>query len=116
MKTLDITLDIDALKTADEEKEQILSLGSVIVFEALFIQGLNRRYQAGLPLAKGKLLARIQTKLDKLNSSNSILDLEESEFDLVKEVFTSEDSSFGPSQYRAVMQFIRAIESSKADA
>jgi len=115
MKNLNISFNTEAINLSDNESTEIKKHGFAMPFEVIFNQGLGALYPQGLTLSKGKVLSRIQKKLDALKSHDLHLELEEAEFDLVKEVFLSESVKFMPTQYRLVSIYVDSIEKAKLE-
>ncbi len=76
------------------------------MFELILNQGLSSQYPQGIPVQKGIILSRIQRKLD---TEDHIVELEEAEFDLVKEAFGN-NAKFGATQFRLVSLYTENIE------
>lgn len=106
MKTLDISFDKSKVKFNETDIKYLETMGYGGMFELLFTQGLSSLHSNGIPVTKGIILSRIQRKLDSASES---LELEESEFDLVKEAF-GHNAKFAASQYRLVSHYISKIE------
>lgn len=110
MKTLNLAFDFALVKAAPEEQEQIKKIGFAVPFEVLFNQAIGGKYPQGLPLLQGRILNRIQRKIDKLTVEDTLLELEESEYDLVKEVMLDPNVRFSANQYRLVTAIVENIE------
>lgn len=107
MKTLNLRVTVDNLRLSDAEKQHIESFGFGGLLESLLIQGLSFKYKDGIGGAKQRVLNRI---LDKLDFRKDDIELEESEFDLLKEVFLDENVKFHPSQSRLICQYMDKVE------
>lgn len=117
MKTIDLSgVELNAKFQSAEEKEYFIQFGTLGVFESLLNQAIGSMYPQGLPLPKGKILARIQRQIDTETSKyvlSTELNVEEAEFDLIKSTFQNDNVKFHPGQYRVVSQVIEAIEAVK---
>lgn len=107
MKNLNIVVEVEKLKLSDAEKLHLETFGFGGLLESLLIQGLSLKYKEGLVGSKQRILNRI---LDKLDFRKNDIDLEESEFDLIKEVFLDESVKFHPSQARLICQYMDKLE------
>lgn len=115
MRNLDLSFCTDEIHLSEGDKVGLETLGYGNFFELLLVYSLRKKFSNGVPVPKGKILARIQRKLTKLGTSGTVLTLEEAEFDLIKDAFCSEESSFDPAQYRLVSLYIDRIEDSKKE-
>lgn len=88
-------------------------------FEALLANGVQSKFpQGNVPLSKGRILARIQDKLDNLKPKEGAepgvnLNVEEAEYDLIKSVFLDEATSFHVSQLQLATIYADAVEAAK---
>lgn len=112
MKTISYKLDIEKLKLNEQETRFLTDVGEKVFFENTLNQGLSNKYPSGMPIAKQKIYSRLLDKLD--SDCTGTLEIEEAEFDLIKEVMTSEDAKFHPGQTRLISQYLQAIEAAKA--
>lgn len=110
MKKIDIVINLEKLKLSDAEKKHFSVYGFGGMFESVLIQGLNFLYPDGLLGVKHRILNRILNKLDSLTENNSVLELEESEIDLIKSVFLSDKACFQASQTRLICQYVELID------
>lgn len=116
MKSIDISFCHDKFLTGDGNKAVFATGGYAEFFEALLNNGIAAKFpQAQIPLSKGKILARIQNKLDDLKPTNGkevgkCLDVEEAEYDLIKGVFCEENSAFHVSQLQLAVHFGSRVE------
>jgi hypothetical protein len=97
-------------KMVEQEVKLMAELGVIGVFETLLIQGLSSMYPQGLPMVKGKTLARLQARILGIPSTQTSINVEDAEFDLVKQVFAGEDAKFQATQYGVVLQYADALE------
>lgn len=109
MKKIDISIDLSKLNLSPQEKDFFAQTGFKGILENLVTQGLTSKYRDGLTNSKQRILNRLLNKLDSIGQDN-ILEIEGAEFDLLKEVFLSEDVKFQPTQSRLVVQYINKIE------
>lgn len=113
MKSFSVDLKLDLNKMPIPEKEFIEKVGYIGVFENMFIGGLNTIYPQGLPVSKTKTLARLQRRIEAMQKGDNELVCEETEFDLIKEVFLEDKAKFAPGQSRPVLSLIENIEKAK---
>lgn len=112
MKTLNFeNVNILHPKMSEQEVKLMTDMGVIGVFEMLLVQGLTSIYPQGLPMPKGKTLARLQARILHITPKDTCIIIEDAEFDLVKQVFTGEEAKFQASQYGVVLQYADAIES-----
>lgn len=111
MKSIDLSISEKFLE-GSSNKALYDETGFAGFFEHLLNQGLSSKHPQGqVPFSKGKILARIQTKLDDLKpEKKTILEVEEAEFDLIKAVFLDENTTWGVPQMQVVVEFANAIE------
>lgn len=111
MKTLNFeNVNILHPKMSEQEVKLMTDMGVVGVFEMLLVQGLSSIYPQGLPMTKGKILARLQARVAISPVQNTQIDIEDAEFDLVKQVFAGEEAKFQASQYGVILQYVDALE------
>ena len=75
-------------------------------FEEAIIGALMTRYKEGVPLSIQRTIFNIMNKVEK--SENEIIELEEAEFDLIKESFLN--GKFNPAGYKISVQIEKNIE------
>lgn len=114
MKTFRYRQDINTLKLNDTEKEFFAKDGQKSVFENILNQALSTKYPQGIPAKTGRILARIYTKLDATEVDT--LELEEAEFELVRDALTGEEARFAPQQFRLLSLYAAAIEAAAKDS
>lgn len=110
MKQFNISLDISLDKMSTAERKFVEEQGHAGIFESLLLQGLQSIYPNGMPISKSKLVARIQKSIESLDKTATIFSAEESEFELIKDVFTGDGARFQASQSRAVLSMIENLE------
>lgn len=116
MKHIDISFNQEKFLQGPGNKQVFETGGYADFFEALLNNAIAAKYQqAQVPLAKGRILARIQGKLDELkpregHEAGSNLEVEEAEFDLIKSVFCDESTAFHVSQLQLAIVFADAVE------
>lgn len=110
MKELDLYFNEHETNFNDADKKYLFDVGYAGMFELILNQGLSSQFpNGGIPLHKGIILARIQRKLDLKDNS---VELEEAEFDLVKEAF-GQNAKFSATQFRLVAIYMEKIEQAK---
>lgn len=100
MKKFNYTVDLAKLKLNQAEVDFANKDNQKSMFENMLNAGLSSKYPSGLIGSVGRILARIYNKLDE--SSNGLLLLEESEFDLIKSTFCDDNVRFDPAQFRII--------------
>lgn len=112
MKKFKYEIDLEKLHLNDTEKEEFKKTdpNQKTLFEMIFNQGLQSKYQGqgGIGGPKQRSLGRILNKLDE--ASVNYITLEESEYDLLKEIFCEDSAKFDPRHTRAVVQYIEEVE------
>ena len=122
MKRIDISFDKEKFLQGEGNKQVFAVGGYAEFFEALLNNGVSSKHpQAQIPMSKGKILARIQNKLDALKpvdggEPGKYLDVEEAEYDLIKSVFVEESTPFHVSQLQLAVTFSDAVEAAKNEA
>lgn len=118
MKELSTVIDLSTLsKLPKEELEYLEHIGFNKMFEIEIVTAIRSHYgsqlgtyghsQQGLPLSKGRIWARI---LEKLQGDSTTIELEEAEYDFVRQVMTHDDTKFDPSRYLIAIQYVRKVE------
>lgn len=110
MRVVDIGFDIDALHPNELTREFLLKEGCSTAFHNLLSQGVTGQFPQGIPLGKGKILARIQKKLQEMGPQDTLLDVEEAEYDLLKTVFMNDSTPFSVGQVALAAIFSEAVE------
>ena len=113
MKTLSLKIIPDITKLSKEEQDFILTFGQVGVLENLLLSGINQIHKEGLPIKQAKLLGRLQRKFEAVAKDAVEVQIEDAEFDFLKEVFTDEQVRFSPAQCRVVLAIIENLDSAK---
>lgn len=108
MKTLNYKVDLIKLKLNEAEEKHISELGYKRLFENILNQLLRSKHPQGIQGVKGRIYSRILNKLDV--SESELLEIEDAEFDIIKEVFLSDETTFDPEQTRLIMQYVTAVE------
>lgn len=111
MKTLQFTFDLNRLRISETERKDFDHGG---VFSSYFKAGLEKKHPGGLAISRQKILNRILEKLHQASNSREeesvkFVDLEEAEFDLVKEAF-SEDLAWPVHLNAAIVQVYDNLE------
>lgn len=110
MKKLSLETRIPKHKIDPAEVKFFDEQGAVGIFEILLNDALKSLYPQGVPMQKGKTLARLQRRLDAAEKHAESINLEDAEFDLVKRTFLHDDVKFSPQQYRVVLSIVENIE------
>ena len=105
MRLFNYVLDLSKLGFKEGEGKEV---NHKVTFERYLETGLSALYSQGLDNKTRREYARILDKLDL--SSDGTIKLEESEFDIINEVFSSEKAKFDPKQTRIVTLYIKALE------
>lgn len=114
MKTLPLSLSNSIMsKVSDVERKFFETTGLAGIFETLLVQGLTSMHPQGLPLSKGKTLARLQRRIEDTPKDATSMEIEDADYDLIKEVFSGEGARFAPQQYRIVSEIAANVESAK---
>lgn len=113
MRTLNYLVDVEKIRLNESEKKFVEENGQKVLLENLMNQGLNGRYPQGVPSVKQRAYGRFLLKLDA--DKEGVLKLEEAEYDLLKEVFLSEDTKFHPGQTRLVLEYSLLVEGCKKE-
>lgn len=119
MKRIQLRIDYTKLNLNPMQLEEAKKTGCKTIFENLLTAGLTSRYPQGLTGLVRRTFARILERLDEACGSedtNWLLDLESAEYDLVKDVFCNEQTTYHPSQTRPVSQFVQQIEEAARDS
>lgn len=114
MRKLSLEIDINLEKLVGDQKVFFEQSGNVGVFETLLNQALMSIHPQGVPISKGRTLARLQRQLDNVDKNSTVIFLEDAEFDLVKGAFTNDDAKFAPQQYRVVSSILVNIEGAQS--
>lgn len=110
MYKIQVKLDLDMSRAGTQEKQFMDEVGHIGVFETLLVSGMQSLYPQGIPMSKGKVLARLQRRFDECEKNVENVTIEDAEFDLIKSVFKNDDVKFQPGQYRPVMSILDNIE------
>jgi len=108
MKVFKYGFDPVELKMNPDEQKFIEAAGLKIVFENILNNAFQVRYPQGIGGSVQRTYGRILTKLDVQEYDQ--VNLEEGEFDLLKNLFTHEGARFHPSQTRLILKYIQEIE------
>lgn len=111
MKRFKYTADVTKLRLNEKEQEFFAMDGQKQVFENMCNQAIKARFQNGIGGVKQRSYGRILEKMDK-STSDYIL-LEDTEFDLLREIFADEAARFEPQQTRIVNEYLNNIENAK---
>jgi len=110
MKTININVEIDITKWSDAEKKMHNDMGTKFIFENLLMSGLSSLNPQGVQMRDGKILNRITQKLDKMSARDELLELEESEYELLKKVFLNDETKFNVLQLNLACKFAERVE------
>lgn len=110
MRIINLEIHVDRSKLIKPEQDFWDQIGFIGIFESLLLQGIQSLHPQGLPVVKGKILARIQQRIEDATKSATTLTVEDAEYDLIKSVFLNEQTTFQPQQYRVVTKFIELVE------
>ena len=108
MKSFKFEIDLSRLKLSSNEQAYFQKDGQKSAFETIMNQALQSKHPQGIKGPMGRLYSRILNKLD--SASGGVLELEEAEFDLIKALFTGNDISYQPQQYRLISLYQQAVE------
>jgi hypothetical protein len=115
MKTLCFEIDFQKLRLDKIMLAEIEALGQANLFDNYLMRALDMKNgQKGIKPSDGRILRRIQDKLDA--STDGTLSLEEAEFDLIKAAFRNEESHWPALQNRALMQYLDNIEAAEKES
>lgn len=110
MKYMRINVDASKLRgVSDAEKERITKDPREL-FEIMLNQYLSARFQRGLSGPRNRALARVLQKLDKLEEGSITLELEDAEFDLIKDAFMHDESFIRPEHTRLIAMYVEHAE------
>lgn len=115
IRKLKYTVDLTKIKGLTPE--QIAESGKdkqKKLFEEILNQGLHSRYQTGIGGRMQRDFSHILNELD--TTEKDYLELEESWFDLIKEILTSESARFLPGQTRLIMLYDTNIKEAEEAA
>jgi len=113
-RNLKYTVDFETLNLAPAIKAEVKAIGQKGMFENYLSSALDKKGgDRGVKPFEARILSRIQNKLDAAKAD--YVELEEAEFDLVKEAFRREDSQWPAMQVRALMQYLSNIEDCEKD-
>lgn len=113
MRSVDIGFEIEKVGAAKEAQEWMRTAGYAEVFSQLLNQGISGQFPNGIPLGKGKILAGIQVKLREIEPTETELEVEEAEYDILKSVFLNENTLFNWAQLQLAVRYAEAIERSE---
>jgi len=102
MRKFNYKLDAVQLGMTEEDINQ------KVTFERYLEKALVGLYPQGLDNKTRREYGRLLDKLDA--STDNTLTLEESEFDLINDAFTSNKVKFEPNHTRLINMYVRAIE------
>lgn len=108
MKEFNIFVNPNDLKMIPEEAKFIVDNGFNAVFENVVNHAIHTRYPQGIGGRTQRTFARILNKLDA--TKNDLLQLEEDEFELLKNLFTHEDAKFPATQTRLIDAYVKQFE------
>lgn len=101
-------IDLSQCKISEQEIADINKLQQKMLFENILNQGMQSKYPNGITNKLSRDYAKILKKLDK--APGNFLELEDSEFDIVKDMFTNEGSRFLPAQTRLVQLYSEQVD------
>ena len=101
MKTLELDLDLSLIKT-----NEVLTNQSV--WEGFIIQGARSAFKDGVDL---KMQSKLLKIIDKINSANGSVELEDAEFEVIKDI--KDKSKFDVSYFRIGSQIMEKIQEVK---
>lgn len=101
-------MNLVSKKASPEELKYIEQVGLAGIFENFLVAGINSIYQGQMPMVQGKVLGRLIKKLD---SGESEIPLEQSEVELIKKVFLSDEAKFDAKAYVVVLEIANYFES-----
>lgn len=111
MKKFTYTLNLDLLRLNEKEKVFIAESGEKSILENILNQGLAGKYPSGMSTDKRRIYGRLLEKMDA--DTSGTLEIEEAEFDLIKEAIASDEARFLPEQTRLISQYLKAIDMAK---
>jgi len=110
MKTLKIAVNLDSPRLPEQEKKQIQEVGYAVLLESFLNQALAEKYPKGLDRLKRKVLARVQARLDACELEAEYMEIEDGDFDFIRDTMLGDDVKFSAQQNRLVSQIIKNIE------
>lgn len=110
MKNFKWQVDVSKVKFNPAEIDFCEKDGQKALFESILNQALQGKHPQGMPSKDGRVLARIYSKLDGANRMSGVLELEESEFEIIQSALTGDQAKFNPAQFRLVSEYARNIE------
>lgn len=113
MKTFNYNINTDALKVSQAEANE-LHLHPERALETMLNLYLSARFTSGLTAPRSRAYQRLLTKLDEA-AGNQIydLELEDAEFDLLRDAFAHDDVRVRPEHVRLIGQYCAQIENTK---
>jgi hypothetical protein len=108
MKEFNIFVNPTDLKMIPEEAKFIAENGFNGVFENVVNHAIHTRYPQGIGGRTQRTFARILNKLDA--TKDNLLQLEEDEFELLKNLFTHDEAKFPATQTRLIDAYVKQFE------
>ena len=105
--TFDFGVDLNALNISKPEITALKERGFKRLFEEFFTAGLGGKYGERMSGTVERAMNRLLDKLDA--ASGNVLELDATEFELLKDAFCNEQYSFEPRHQRLKRQYVRAI-------
>lgn len=102
------TVNIEELKLDEDATELFLKDNQKTVFENMLHQGINSRFSTGIGGKTQRTFGRILDKLDK--TETDYLELEDSEFNFLKDLFNNEATKFASQNTRLINRYRDALK------
>lgn len=113
MKIFNYAIDVDSLKVSEVEAKE-LALHPERALETMLNLYLSARFTSGLTAPRSRAYQRLLTKLDEAAHIQVYnLDLEDAEFDLLRDAFAHDDVRVRPEHVRLIGQYCAQIENTK---
>lgn len=109
MRKINIGFEVEKLFN-EQNRKFFDDEGFAGTFSHLLNQGIQGQHPQGVPLSVAKVLARIHTNLQEMGKTDTLLIVEEAEYDLIKKVFVTEDTKFNLGQVRLAALYSEAVE------
>lgn len=111
MKTLNLNFEFDTSKLANEEEKKFFSEnGHAGIFQIIFTQGINSIYSQGMTIKDGVVYNKISKKIEQLTKDEHDLELEDSEFAMIENVFLTDQAKFHPTQFGIIEAILSKVE------
>lgn len=106
------TIDLSKIRLNEVEKSDFENKKNFeqhkILFESILHTGISSRYQNGIGGYKQRAFGRILEKLDE--TLTEFIDIQDAEYDFLKEIIDDEQSRFASQNTRIIMQYRKALD------